>query len=356
MKSVLPDIEFEYHSQYLTGNSYKLSKEEGEPEPVITPPPPTAPELEDPIVFDPKVTGIWDHLLGLMTDEQKAQLKEQAKSEEVTPSYRHVNPIEREASPRSEGAHSRGPSRSNPLYLGRIAIAANRIKAFPRFEDVQNTILPCGEKEAVALFSSPPWIHRVTSCTTNAEVIEVFRLYHEQCWSEESEGVTDPIIWTARWKARYKKIRKRLKYLDKFVAKHNSFPATFEEELEFSSEDEPVKVTEPPLPKHRPVIPGDFVLTFNVLVLANSLESQFPHRSEYWWTLLPGNLDQACMCLSMQQWVEQLKTCEDEDSFLTTYQSFLDTTWQAVEERSQVTDTFPYVLPTQLQKCARLII
>ena len=103
----------------------------------------------------------------------------------------------------------------------------------------------------------------------------MFRLYHEQCWSEESEGVTDPIIWTARWKARYKKIRKRLKYIDKFVAEHNSFPAIFEEELEFSSEDEPAKVTEPPLPKHRSVIPGDFVLTFNVLVLANSLESSF---------------------------------------------------------------------------------
>ena len=43
-----------------------------------------------------------------MTDEQKSQLKEQARSEEVTPSYRHVYPTEREASPRSEGAHSRG--------------------------------------------------------------------------------------------------------------------------------------------------------------------------------------------------------------------------------------------------------
>ena len=62
---VIPtDIDFEYHTQYLGENSYKLSKEEGEPEPVISPPPPTEPELEDPIVFDPKVTGIWDHLLG----------------------------------------------------------------------------------------------------------------------------------------------------------------------------------------------------------------------------------------------------------------------------------------------------
>ena len=68
-----------------------------------------------------------------MTDEQKAQLKEQAKVEDVTPSYRHVDPVERAASPRSEGAQSRGPSRSNPLFLGRIAIAANRTNAFPRF-------------------------------------------------------------------------------------------------------------------------------------------------------------------------------------------------------------------------------
>ena len=58
-----PDIEWEYHSQYLTQNSYSISGEEGEPEPAITPPPPTAPELEDPILFDPMVTGIWDHLI-----------------------------------------------------------------------------------------------------------------------------------------------------------------------------------------------------------------------------------------------------------------------------------------------------
>ena len=56
------DIEFEYHSQYLVNSSHTLSKEEGEREPAISPPPPTEPELDDPIVFDPKVTGIWDHL------------------------------------------------------------------------------------------------------------------------------------------------------------------------------------------------------------------------------------------------------------------------------------------------------
>ena len=54
----ITDIEFEYHTQYLVDNSYKLSKE-GEQEPATSPPPPTEPELDDPIVFDPKVTGIW---------------------------------------------------------------------------------------------------------------------------------------------------------------------------------------------------------------------------------------------------------------------------------------------------------
>ena len=52
------------------------------------------------------------------------------------------------------------------------------------------------------------------------------------------------------------------------------------------------------------------------------------------------------MCLSMQRWVDELKTCKDEESFLTTYQSFLNTTWEAFEERVQITNTFPYVNPT----------
>ena len=176
---IIPDLDFEYHSQYLTQNPYKPSGEEGEPEPVTTPPPPTAPELEDPLVFDPKVTGIWDHLIALMTDDQKAQLKELAKTEEVTPSYRHVASTPREASPSGEGAKSRGPSRSHPLYLERIALAAHKVKAFVHFQDIQNTILPCDEKEAVALFSSPPWIQRITACTTSEEIIDVFRLYHQ---------------------------------------------------------------------------------------------------------------------------------------------------------------------------------
>ena len=211
-QSIEPDVEWEFHCQYLTQNSYKISGEEGEPEPVITPPPPTAPELEDPLIFDPKVTGIWD--------EQKAQLKESAKSEQVTPSFRHVTSTLREASPFSEGAKSRGPSRKNPLYLGRIAIAAHKAKAFVQFQDLQNTILPCDEREAVALFSGPPWIQRITACTTSDEVIQALRLYHQQCWSDEHKNTTDLLMQTDRATTRYKKIRRRLKYMDVYAAQH----------------------------------------------------------------------------------------------------------------------------------------
>ena len=163
--------------------------------------------------------------------------------------------------PSSEGATSRGPSRKNPLYLGRIAIAAHKVKAFVQFQSLQNTILPCDEREAVALFSSPPWIQRITACNTSEEVIEVFRLYHQQCWSDEHKKTTDLLMQTERGVTRYKKIRRRLKYMDVYVAQHNHYPTEFEEEDGFSSEDEPIVLSaKPVLPKHRHVIPGDFIL------------------------------------------------------------------------------------------------
>ena len=127
-----PDIEWEYHSQYLATEFLQHYWIRRRAEPAITPPPPTAPELDDPILFDPMVTGIWDHLIALMTDEQKAQLKEAAKSQQVTPSFRHVPPNSKGTSPSSVGTKSRGPSRKNPLYLGRVAVAAHRVKAVPR--------------------------------------------------------------------------------------------------------------------------------------------------------------------------------------------------------------------------------
>ena len=68
-----------------------------------------------------------------------------------------------------------------------------------------------------------------------------------------------------------------------YASQYEHYPVDYRED-NFSSEDEAIRVEAPPILKYRPVVPGDFVLTFNVLTLANSLESQLPHRSEYWWT------------------------------------------------------------------------
>ena len=146
------------------------------------------------------------------------------------------------------------------------------------------------------------------------------------------------MIKTKRGTKRYRKIRRRYKILMDHAARHENYPDDYGED-NFSSDDEAIRVEVPPKPKFRPVVPGDFVLTFGILTLANSLESQFPYRSEYWWILLEveGNLGQACTCFSMQAWIDQLKTCEDEESFRTTYQSFLDTTWQALLGEKQCT-------------------
>ena len=142
-------------------------------------------------MFDPKVTGIWDDLLALMTDEQKNQLKEQAQKETASPSYRYVGTTERERSPPSESVHSRGPSRSEPTYLGVVAIAANKANVFACFADVMNVVVPCSLREAIAVFSSAPWAHRLAFCTTPDDVMEVFRMYHSTSWSDE---IMPPLI------------------------------------------------------------------------------------------------------------------------------------------------------------------
>ena len=349
------EIMYEYHSQYLVDNSYSLSGEEGEVEQVTAPPPPTEPELDDQIVFDPKVTGIWDHLLALMTDDQKTQLKEQAKKEVASPSYRHTGSSEQEERPgtsrteesatsTSDTTRSRGPSRSHPVLLGNTAIAAHRANTFKHFAAVMSVILPCSVQEAAALLVSPQWVARIVVCKTHEEVIGVYRLFHQFSWSERERRPTDPIIDTERGRRRYERILRRIKFTEEYTARYQHCPVDYGRD-NFTSDEEEVNVEKPPALKYRPIVPGDFVLTFNVLALANSLESQFPHRSEYWWTQLPGNLDQACICMSMQAWVDQLSTCKGEESFLTTYNSFLDTTWQALQGLQQCMGDFPYQKP-----------
>ena len=54
----------------------------------------------------------------------------------------------------------------------------------------------------------------------------------------------------------------------------------------------------------------------------------------------------SCTCFSIDAWAAQLKTCEDEESFRATYQSFLNTTWQALQGVQQCTGDFPFVQPT----------
>ena len=211
-----------------------------------------------------------------------------------------------------------------------------------------NVVLPCGQGEAAAMFTSPPWVHKIHHCTNPEDVMEVFRLYHSTTWSDVDNASTDPVLRTKRGARRYKTLRNRIKFLMEYAIQHGPYgdhPTDYGED-QLSSKDEPLMLGTPPIPSFRPVVPGDFVLTFNVLVLANRLESQFPHRAEYWWTQLDGSLDQACTCLSMQSWIDQLKTCESEESFKTTHQSFLDTTWQALEGEQQCTGEFPYVKPT----------
>ena len=121
------EVMHEYHGQYLEENAYSPTGKDVEMEQTVAPPPPTEPEFDDPIVFDPKVTGIWDYLLALMTDEQKARLKEQAKKEGASPSYRHTASSDQEEKPSasrteesatstSDTTQSRGPSRSHPVH------------------------------------------------------------------------------------------------------------------------------------------------------------------------------------------------------------------------------------------------
>ena len=176
-----------------------------------------------PIVFDPKVTGVWDHLLALMTDDQKTQLKEQAKKEEASPSYRHVSSAEKEDSPTSDTARSRGPSRSHPAYLRNIAIAANRANTFVDFKKVMNVILPCSPQEAAAFFASPYWVYRIVDCDDHEDVIGIFRLYHSFCWSDKDNCPTDPVIKTKRGNHKYRKILKRLEFIEDYTTQHGQY-------------------------------------------------------------------------------------------------------------------------------------
>ena len=107
------EIMYEFHSEYLTENSYNPSGEDVEVEQVVAPPPPTEPELDDPTTFDPKVMGVWDYLLAEMTDEHKQKVKEQAAKEGVRTGVTtsDAGPLSSMLSSSGPTQESRGPSR-----------------------------------------------------------------------------------------------------------------------------------------------------------------------------------------------------------------------------------------------------
>ena len=144
---------------------------------------------------------------------------------------------------------------------------------------------------------------------------------------------------TRRGLFRYKRFTRRIRAEEKHYSSYKTYPISYGADDSTSEEEEP-DPERPPQPKYRAPVPGDFVLTFNVLARSIQLKFIFPHWAEYWFTVLPGTLDQVCACFSIQRWVDELVSCEDQKSLLTVYQNFLDTTWEAVEGSVQYTGEF----------------
>ena len=109
-----------------------------------------------------------------MTDEHKQQVMEEAAKEGVSPSFKHSPPKSSSSSKRKR--ESRGPSRSHPLHLGIVILAARRQKDFPNFDAVMTCVLPCEIEEAAAFFSLEQWVTRMSYCNTHEEIMDIFRL------------------------------------------------------------------------------------------------------------------------------------------------------------------------------------
>ena len=71
-------------------------------------------------------------------------------------------------------------------HLGLVILASCRTKSLPHYEAVRKCVLPCSPEEAAAVFATPQWVTRLSSCVTHEEVMDMFRMFHELCWSERS--------------------------------------------------------------------------------------------------------------------------------------------------------------------------
>ena len=80
------------------------------------------------------------------------------------------------------------------------------------------------------------------------------------------------------------------------------------------------------------------------MLLVTREVSKFLHRREYWHTILPGTLDQACACFSSERWLQELAQCKDEEQMLTVYHSFIETSWEVnTGDVLQPTGGFPMI-------------
>ena len=134
-------------------------------------PPPTAPELDGPVKFDPKVPGIWGYLLSYSSEEHKEQVSQQSVKEGVSVGYRHTHSSKRPHQPPQDEAEEKGsysstssstdkpddrdPLGQNPILLGMAIMAAKRGADFPHFERVMDCILPGTVEQVAAFFTIP---------------------------------------------------------------------------------------------------------------------------------------------------------------------------------------------------------
>ena len=105
------------------------------------------------------------------------------------------------------------------------------------------------------------------------------------CWSEREKTAVDRVFpqlrSTRQDRHRAERIQKRIRAAERHCSKHGgSVPQDHGDDN--STDEEQPDHEQPPKRKYRAPVPGDFVLTFNVLLLVTGKESKFPHRREYW--------------------------------------------------------------------------
>ena len=68
------------------------------------------------------------------------------------------------------------------------------------------------------------------------------------------------MIKTKRGERRYQRILRRIKFIEEYTAEHQQYPTDYGED-NFTSGEEEVNLERQTLPRYRPPVPGDFVLT-----------------------------------------------------------------------------------------------